>query len=53
MGPQQVLVLWVSGGLKVMAMKRGTIFSRAAELESHDRMQFSVIPRTYRTEISL
>ena len=46
MEPYQVLLLWVRVNLRVMAMKRNSIFPKAPRLEPHHQMQFSVITRT-------
>ena len=45
MGPELVLSHRVRLNLRVMAMKGYYIFPRAPELEPHDQMHFSVIPR--------
>ena len=44
MGPKEVLPFWVKVDLRVMAMKVYSRLPRAAELNPHHQIQFSVIP---------
>ena len=46
MGPYQVLPLWVTMYLGVVAMKEYSTFPKAPGLGPHHQMQFNFIPKT-------
>ena len=50
MGPKQVLLLQVRVDLGVMAMKEYSTFPKAAELERHHQVRFSVISKILNAE---